>query len=70
MKGNIFLETDTIFAIAGVGLIVAMLNLILSKSGRDDVALGVTLAGIVAVLIVLVKEISVLMELMRVTFSA
>ena len=64
------METDTIFAIDGVGLIVAMLNLILSKSGRDDVALGVTLAGIVAVLIVLVKEISVLMELMRVTFSA
>lgn len=63
------METDTIFAIAGVGLIVAMLNLILSKSGRDDAALGVTLAGIVAVLIVLVKEISVLMELMRVTFS-
>ena len=63
------METDTIFAIAGVGLIVAMLNLILSKSGRDDVALGVSLAGLVAVLIVLVKELSVLMELMRVTFS-
>lgn len=63
------METDTIFAIAGVGLIVAMLNMILSRSGRDDVAIGVSLAGLVAVLIVLVKEISELFELIRTTFS-
>ncbi len=63
------METDTIFAIAGVGFTVAILNLLLSKSGRDDAALGVTLAGLVAVMLVLIKEIAALFELIRITFS-
>ena len=63
------MDTDVIFAIAGVGLTVAVINLLLNKSGRDDAALGVTLAGIIAVVLILIREISALFELLKLTFS-
>ncbi|MGN1451761.1 MAG: stage III sporulation protein AC [Eubacteriales bacterium] len=63
------MDTDIIFRIAGVGLTVALLNLILSKSGRDDAAFAVSLAGLAVVLFVLVRELAELFELIKSAFS-
>ncbi|MBE6938683.1 MAG: stage III sporulation protein AC [Ruminococcaceae bacterium] len=63
------MDTETIFAIAGVGLTVALLNMLLSRSGRDDAALAVSIVGLVAVLFAVVREVSALFELIRITFS-
>ncbi len=63
------MDVDLIFKIAAIGIVVAVLNLLLSRSGRDDQALMVSLAGLVVVLMVLVREISNLFELIRELFD-
>ena len=63
------MDVDLIFKIAAIGIIVAVLNLLLSRSGRDDQALMVSLAGLVVVLMVLVREISELFTLIRELFD-
>ncbi|MBQ3724171.1 MAG: stage III sporulation protein AC [Oscillospiraceae bacterium] len=63
------MEVDLIFKIAAVGILVAVLNLILVRSGRDEQALMTTLAGLVVVLMILVQQISELFELIRSLFS-
>ena len=63
------MEVDLIFKIAAVGILVAVLNLILVRSGRDEQALMNTLAGLVVVLMILVQQISELFELIRSLFS-
>ena len=52
------MEVDLIFKIAAVGILVAVLNLLLSRAGRDEQALMTTIAGLVVVLIIIVQEIS------------
>ena len=51
------MNIDLVFKIAAVGIIVAILNSLLSKSGRDEQALMVTIAGLVVVLLVIAQEI-------------
>ena len=63
------MDVDLIFKIAAVGIIVAVLNLLLSRSGRDEQALMVTLAGLVCVLVIVVREISDLFSLIKDLFS-
>lgn len=63
------MEIDLIFKIAAVGVIVAVINILLSKSGRDEQALMVTIAGLVIVLVVVVQEIGVLMDALRSVFN-
>ena len=63
------MEIDLIFKIAAVGIIVAVLNILLSRSGRDEQALMVTLAGLVAVLVIVVREISDLFSLIKNLFG-
>ena len=58
-----------IFKIAAVGIIVAVLNLLLARSGRDEQALMVSLAGLVVVLVVVVQEISGLFQLIKGLFG-
>ena len=58
-----------VFKIAAVGIIVAVLNQILSKSGRDDYAMLTAIAGIVVVLMMLVRQISDLFDLVKSLFS-
>ncbi len=53
---------DLVLKIAGVGIIVAVLQQILSRSGRDEYALLTVLAGIIAVITMLVREASGLFE--------
>ena len=56
------MDIDLIFKIAAIGIIVAVLNQLLIRSGREDQAMMTTLAGLVVVLSILVKQISVLLD--------
>ena len=63
------MNIDLVFKIAAVGIIVAILNSLLSKSGRDEQALMVTIAGLVVVLLVIAKEIFELFETLKTLFN-
>jgi stage III sporulation protein AC len=63
------MDVGLIFKIAAVGILVAVLNILLSRSGRDDQALMVTLAALVVVLALVVQEISDLFELIKTLFG-
>ena len=52
------MDVDLIFRIAAVGILVAVLNQVLSRSGRDEQATMVTLTGLVVVLMMVVQQIS------------
>ncbi len=63
------MEVDLIFRIAAVGILVAVLNLLLSRAGRDEQALMTTLAGLVVVLVLVIQKISDLFGLIKSLFS-
>lgn len=63
------MEVDLVFKIAAVGILVAVLNLLLGRSGRDEQALLVTIAGIVVTFSVLLREISELFDLIKSLFG-
>lgn len=63
------MEIDLVFKIAAIGIIVAVLNQLLIRSGREDQAMMTTLAGLVVVLSVLVKQISVLFVTIKSLFA-
>ncbi len=60
---------DLIFKIAAIGILVAVLNLLLSRAGRDEQALMTTIAGLVVVLVLVVEKISELFDLIKSLFS-
>ena len=59
------MDVDLIFKIAAVGILVAVLNILLSRSGREEQALMVTIAGLICVLVIVVREISGLFALIK-----
>ena len=63
------MDVDLIFKIAAVGILVAVLNLVLARSGREEQAMMTTLAGLVVVLMMLVQQISDLFDLVKSLFS-
>ena len=63
------MEVDLIFKIAGIGIIVAVLNILLQRSGRDEQAMMTTIAGLVVVMMMLIKEIAAVFETIREVFS-
>ncbi len=63
------MSIDLVFRIAAVGIIVAILNQLLVKSGRDEQAMLTTLAGLVVVLSLVVKEIGELFDTIRSVFG-
>lgn len=63
------MDVDLIFKIAAVGILVAVLNLLLVRSGREEQAMMTTLAGMVVVLMMLVQQISDLFDLVKTLFS-
>ena len=63
------MDVDLIFKIAAVGILVAVLNLVLVRSGREEQAMMTTLAGLVVVLMMLVQQISDLFDLVKTIFS-
>ena len=52
------MDIDLVFKIAAIGIIVAVLNQLLIRSGREDQAMMTTLAGLIVVLSMLVQQIS------------
>src|SRR5699024_1308422 len=63
------LEIDLVFKIAAIGIIVAVLNQLLIRSGREDQAMMTTLAGLVVVLSMLVQQISDLFVTIKSLFA-
>ena len=63
------MEIDLIFKIAAVGILVAVLNILLSRSGRDEQATMTTLAGLVVVLMMLAQKISELFGIIKTLFQ-
>ena len=63
------MDVDLIFKIAAVGILVAVLNQLLVRSGREEQAMMTTLAGLVVVLMMMVRQISELFELIRTLFG-
>ncbi len=63
------MNVDLIFRIAGVGIVVAVLNQLLARSGRDEQALMITIAGLVVVLFILTEEIGNLFESIKQIFD-
>ena len=63
------MDVDLIFKIAAVGILVAVLNQLLVRSGREEQAMMTTLAGLVVVLSILVKQISVLFVTIKALFA-
>ena len=63
------MDIDLIFKIAAIGISVAVLNQLLIRSGREDQAMMTTLAGLVVVLSILVKQISVLFVTIKSLFA-
>ena len=59
------MDVDLIFKIAAVGILVAVLNQLLVRSGREEQAMMTTLAGLVVVMMILVREISGLFQLIK-----
>ena len=59
------MDVDLIFKIAAIGILVSVLNQVLSRSGRDEQATMTTLAGLVVVLMMVVQQISGLFELVK-----
>ena len=63
------MDVDLIFKIAAVGILVAVLNQLLVRSGREEQAMMTTLAGLVVVMMMLVRQISDLFQLVKSLFG-
>jgi len=63
------MDIDLIFKIAAIGIIVSILNQVLSRSGREEQATMTTLAGLVVVLIMVVQKIAELFDLVKQLFD-
>jgi len=62
-------EVDLIFKIAAIGIIVAVLNQLLIRSGREEQAMMTTLAGLIVVLMMIIKEINALFQAVKAIFD-
>ena len=62
------MDVDLVFRIAAMGILVAVLNQLLARSGRDEQAMMTTLAGLIVVLMLLVRKISELFDLIQTLF--
>ena len=63
------MDIDFIFKIAAIGIIVAVLNQLLTRSGRDDKAMLTTLAGLVVLLFMVVQVIAELFDTIKDLFG-
>lgn len=63
------MEVELIFKIAAVGILVAVLNQLLIRSGREEQAMMTTLAGLIVVMMLIVQKISELFTLIQTVFG-
>ena len=66
---DLTMDIDLIFKIAALGIIVSILNQVLTRSGRDEQATMTTLAGLVVVLMIVAQKIAELFELVKNLFG-
>ena len=63
------MDIELILKIAGVGVLISIISMVLSKSGRDEQAMMLTVGGIIVVMIMLVEQIGVLLEALKDVFG-
>lgn len=63
------MNVDLIFKIAAIGILISILNIVLNKSGREEMAMMTSLAGLVIVLMMVVKEIANLFDTVKALFG-
>ncbi len=63
------MDIDIIFKIAAVGILVAILNQLLTKAGKEEIAMMTTIAGLIIVLLMVIDMISGLFETIRQIFG-
>ena len=63
------MNVDLIFKIAAIGILVAVLNQLLVRSGREEQAMMTTLAGLVVVLMMIAQKIAELFDLVKTLFD-
>lgn len=63
------MDVDLIFKIAAIGIIVAVLNQLLIRSGREEQAMMTTLAGLIVVLMMIINEINALFTAIKNVFG-
>ncbi len=63
------MNVDLIFRIAAIGILVAVLNQLLIRSGREEQAMMTTLAGLIVVLMMVVQEIDALFQSIKSIFG-
>ena len=69
MEGCVIMDIELILKIAGVGVLISIISMVLSKSGRDEQAMMLTVGGIIVVMIMLVDQIGVLLEALKDVFG-
>lgn len=63
------MDVDFIFKVAAIGIIVAVLNQLLVRSGREEQAMMTTLAGLIVVLTMIISQISELFRTVKSVFG-
>ena len=63
------MDVDLIFRIAAIGIIVAVLNQLLVRSGREEQAMMTTRAGLIVVLMMIVDQINDLFQTIKTIFG-
>lgn len=63
------MDVELVFKIAAIGIIVSILNQVLTRSGRDEQATMTTIAGLVVVLIMVAQKIAELFDLVKILFD-
>ena len=63
------MDIDLIFKIAAIGIVVAVLNQLLIRSGREEQAMMTTLAGLIVVLMMVIQQIDVLFQSIKSIFG-
>ena len=63
------MDINLLFKIAAIGILVAVIHQVLVRAGRDDQAMMTTLAGVITVLSIVIKEISTLFNTVRTIFK-
>ena len=65
----LIMDIDLVFKIAAIGIIVSILNQVLSRSGREEQATMTTIAGLVVVLMMIAQKIADLFDLVKTLFQ-
>ncbi len=63
------MEVDIIFKLAAIGILVAILNQLLVKSGRDEQAMLVVIAGLIVAMFIMIEQIGSLFDTIKSTFG-